>query len=61
MFRRFFDLLFGCRHRNLSRPMAGLTDAGAARGGAYVVCLDCGRRFAYDTHEMKIGKEISSN
>ena len=38
--------------------MAELTDAGVPRGGAYVVCLDCGRHFAYDTREMRVGKEI---
>ena len=26
--------------------------------GAYVVCLDCGRQFAYDLTEMKIGRPI---
>ena len=60
MFRRLFNFFFGCRHRNLSRPMAELTDTGEPRGSAYVVCLDCGRHFAYDTREMKVGKEISS-
>jgi len=26
--------------------------------GAYVVCLDCGKQFAYDLTEMKIGRSI---
>jgi hypothetical protein len=60
MFRRLFNFFFGCRHRNLSRPMGELTDTGEPRGSAYVVCLDCGRHFAYDTREMKVGKEIPS-
>jgi len=53
-----FDVLFGCHHKNFSfpitkkpgqrlSPMASVT-------GTYVACLDCGKEFAYDWHEMKV-------
>jgi hypothetical protein len=33
-----------------------VTKAGERRGGAYVVCLDCGKQFPYDVQQMRIGK-----
>ena len=35
-----FDFLFGCWHRNLSRPFT-------MSGWTYEVCLNCGKKFAY--------------
>ena len=52
------NLLFRCSHRRLSRPMAQIAKAGEARQPCYVVCLDCGKKFAYDVKEMRIGKAI---
>ena len=55
------DLFFGCWHRNYSFP---ITARGSRRSpaasitGTYVVCLDCGKEFAYDWQEMKV---VSSN
>ena len=52
------NLLFRCPHRRLSRPV---TPTGGKKGEphiAYVVCLDCGKRFAYDTRQMHIGKAL---
>ncbi len=46
--------LFGCAHRNLSRPMTPLHSRGNAEP-TYVVCLDCGKRFAYDWKQMRVG------
>ena len=34
------EWLFGCWHRNLSRPFT-------ISGRTYEVCLDCGKQFAY--------------
>jgi hypothetical protein len=50
------DLLFGCSHKSLSFPMTRRRgqNAAAAGPGIYVVCLDCGREFAYDWQRMKI-------
>lgn len=51
------NLFFGCWHRNYSFPMTtrgSRRSTAAARTGTYVVCLDCGKEFAYDWQEMKI-------
>ena len=52
------DMLFGCWHSNLSFPLTmkrGMRRrAAAAVTGTYVVCLECGREFAYDWDEMRI-------
>ncbi len=60
-------LAFGCRHSHLSVPFS--TDMAReqqvhldwseelpAGSTHYVVCLDCGRRFAYDWTAMKVIK-----
>ncbi len=58
MIFNFFDMLFGCWHRNYSFP---ITAKGAKRRspaasvtGTYVVCLDCGKEFPYDWTGMKV-------
>ena len=51
------DLLFGCHHNNFSFPLTkrrGQRSQAASVTGTYVVCLDCGKEFAYDWHEMKV-------
>ena len=52
------DMLFGCWHSNYSFPITskpGERRTAAARAtGTYVVCLDCGKEFAYDWHQMKV-------
>jgi len=52
------NLLFRCPHHRLTRPVTPVSKAGQAQGETYVVCLDCGKQFAYDVKEMKIGKPI---
>jgi len=58
MFTKIMDALFGCRHSRYSFPMtlrAGSRRAATAgRTGTYVVCLDCGREFNYDWHQMRM-------
>jgi hypothetical protein len=52
-----FDVLFGCYHKKFSFPITkkrGQLSPAASVTGTYVVCLDCGKEFAYDWHEMKI-------
>lgn len=50
------DVLLGCRHRHLSFPFTlrpGERRSGAAKlTGTYVVCLKCGKQFAYDWENM---------
>jgi hypothetical protein len=54
---KFFDVLFGCLHKRTTFPISkrGTPRPGAAgRSGTYVVCLDCGKEFAYDWQRMRI-------
>ncbi len=55
---RLFELVFGCWHRKLSFPISmprGQRRSPAAREtGTYVVCLNCGKEFAYDWDEMRV-------
>jgi hypothetical protein len=57
MIGRIFDLLFGCGHRRLSRPVTPAKGTGGPRQ-TYVVCFDCGKRLAYDLNEMRVGKVL---
>ena len=49
---------FWLRHSRYSFPVtirrAKRRPQAAALTGTYVVCLDCGREFAYDWQEMKV-------
>lgn len=58
---KLFDMLFGCWHKRLSFPISGKRGhrrpAAAHQTGTYVVCLDCGREFAYDWQQMRIVAE----
>lgn len=58
MIINFVDMLFGCWHNNYSFPIStrsGQRRSEAARAtGTYVVCLDCGKEFAYDWKQMKV-------
>jgi hypothetical protein len=45
------EFVFGCWHRNLSRPFT-------LSGWTYEVCLSCGRKFAYDRAEITLGQEL---
>jgi hypothetical protein len=51
------DVIFGCWHRNCSFPMRApktLRNKAARISGTYIVCLDCGKEFAYDWSAMKV-------
>lgn len=57
MFSRLLDMLFGCVHKRYSFPITvkkGRRSPAALVTGTYVVCLDCGKEFAYDWKQMKI-------
>lgn len=55
---KVFNALFGCWHTRYSFPITvkagGRRNKAAALTGTYVVCLDCGKEFAYDWQEMKV-------
>jgi hypothetical protein len=48
------NLLFGCRHRSITRPMTPFHKPGTPAGETYVVCLECGKRFQYDLVNMRV-------
>jgi hypothetical protein len=58
MFSRMMDAMFGCWHSRYSFPMTARAGSrrnkAGARQGTYVVCLDCGKEFAYDWQEMRV-------
>jgi hypothetical protein len=47
---RAFDCIFGCWHRNLSRPFT-------CSGRTYEVCVDCGKQLPYSLETMSLCKE----
>jgi hypothetical protein len=61
MFATVLKMLFQCGHKHLSRPVAPVRKGGIPQGENYVVCLDCGKRFAYDAKEWKIGAPLDAS
>ena len=57
MWNRLFELLFGCSHKRLSRPVTPARHSPGPRD-TYVVCLDCGKKLAYDLETMTLGKVL---
>ena len=65
MVQKLLQILhIACSHRNTSKPFAAaIAGDSHAKGdwepvgngpGHYVVCLDCGKKFAYDWANMQI-------
>jgi hypothetical protein len=58
MLGKLLDAIFGCWHGHYSFPITvrkgARRNAAASLTGTYVVCLDCGKEFPYDWHEMKM-------
>ena len=50
------NLLFGCRHSKLTRPITPAHKPVTRSQGAYVSCLECGKQFQYDVQNMRIGR-----
>jgi hypothetical protein len=55
-----WNLLFRCSHKRVTRPITPVSKAGVPHGDTYVVCLDCGKQFAYDLQKMRIDKPVRS-
>jgi hypothetical protein len=55
---KVWNLLFGCRHRNITRPITPVHKYDAPPSDTYVVCLECGKRFHYDTTKMRMGTQM---
>ena len=64
MLQSLVNTLFGCAHSRTTFPMTPARRNGAIAAknathlGTYVVCLDCGREFAYDWRTMRVGHQI---
>ncbi|HEY1339270.1 MAG TPA: hypothetical protein VGF59_17275 [Bryobacteraceae bacterium] len=64
MLQSLLNTLFGCPHRRTTFPLTPARKHGAfpapvsTRNGAYIVCLDCGKEFAYDWAEMRVGQPV---
>ena len=55
---KIIDILFGCAHKRTSFPFSSKPgqrrSSAALQTGTYVVCLDCGKEFAYDWQNMRV-------
>jgi len=66
MFQSLLNSLLGCSHQRTTFPItpgrrhAGPPVLGATRVGTYVVCLDCGKEFAYNWNEMRVGAQVTA-
>jgi hypothetical protein len=62
MIQKILNSIFGCAHQRTTFPLTPLRkSAGISanlRGGAYVVCLDCGKEFSYDWKKMSVGDAV---
>ena len=58
MIGSIFKSVFDCSHRRLTWPITPVRNPGVPSGETYVVCLDCGKQFAYDWDHMRLGKLI---
>src|SRR5579863_3256371 len=59
-----FDLLFSCKHRRTTFPFTPVRrktfiNQGEFPTETYVVCLECGKQFAYDWENMRLGDEVN--
>ena len=60
MVATLLNVLFGCRHKRLTRPITPVHKPGTRSGAAYVVCLECGKKFHYDVNNLRMGNAIDT-
>jgi hypothetical protein len=66
MIQSLLNKMLGCSHHHTTFPLTpqrktGASQAlGATRSGTYIVCLDCGKEFAYNWSEMRMGQPVTS-
>jgi hypothetical protein len=56
MLQTIFGAIFRCSHQRVSFPQT-------RRGGSpatYIACLECGKEFAYDWKNMRVGQEVDT-
>jgi len=60
MLQSLLNSLFGCSHQRTTFPQTPARKT-ANHNGTYVVCLDCGKEFAYNWDEMRVGVTLPNN
>jgi hypothetical protein len=60
MLQSLLNSIFGCSHQRTTFPLTPARNT-AERNGTYVVCLDCGKEFAYNWDEMRVGVTLPNN
>jgi hypothetical protein len=58
MIGKMLDLVFGCHHRQMTRPITPVHRHKTQPSATYVVCLECGKQFYYDTANMRLGMPV---
>jgi len=66
MLQSVLNALFGCGHQRTTFPITpgrrpagtSLTSSTPTNAATYVVCLDCGKQFAYDWRSMRKGDQM---
>jgi hypothetical protein len=49
-----------CSHEHLTFPITPRDRSGRIGGSTYVVCLDCGKEFAYRWDEMRLADDVAN-
>jgi hypothetical protein len=66
MIQSLLNKMLGCSHHRTTFPLTPSRKNGASQGpgatrtGTYIVCLDCGKEFAYNWSEMRMGQLVTS-
>jgi hypothetical protein len=67
MIQSILNKVLGCSHHRTTFPLTPLRKSGAVQApGAtrnnttYIACLDCGKEFAYNWSEMRMGQPVAS-
>lgn len=61
MIGKMLDLVFGCHHRLITRPITPVHRHDTQPSYTYVACLECGKQFYYDTRNMRVGTPIPAS
>ena len=56
MLQSIFGAIFGCAHQRVSFPQTRRNGAPAT----YITCLECGKEFAYNWKEMRLGELVAA-
>jgi hypothetical protein len=58
MLQSLLNTVFACSHRRTTFPITPGRKSASHRNTPYVVCLDCGKEFAYNWNEMRVGEQV---